>query len=27
MAASGAFYYGSEALRGLDARMERDVER
>jgi len=27
MAASGAFYYGSDALRGLDARMERDVER
>jgi MFS family permease len=25
MAASGAFYYWSEALRGLDARMERDL--
>lgn len=27
VAASVAFYYGSEALRGLDARMERDVGR
>jgi MFS family permease len=27
MIASVAFYYGSEALRGLDARMERDVVR